>query len=81
MNLFPIQVSQADYYLNGSSGNAFAIIATVSATIKQYLRLCGAESNEIRAVIDLYMEEAMSSDYEHLLKVSKEYVSFNYIRD
>jgi len=46
--------------LEGEDGNAFAILGRVSRIAKQE----GVSKEEIKA----FMDEAMSSDYDHLLR-------------
>lgn len=46
--------------LTGKDGNAFAILGAV----KDALRLGGCSKEEV----DLFVEEAMSGDYDHLLQ-------------
>lgn len=48
--------------LTGRDGNSFAIMAAVIAA----LRKSGAEKSDI----DAYTSEAMSGDYDHLLRVT-----------
>ena len=53
--------------LIGQDGNAFAVMGRV----KQALKSAGAD----KEYIDQYISEATSSDYNHLLAVSMEYVN------
>lgn len=50
--------------LNSPDGNAFAIMAIV----RQYLRVIGQAEK-----VQSYFDEAKSSDYQNLLKVSQHY--------
>jgi len=50
--------------LQGPEGNAFAIMAIV----RQYLRVIGQAEK-----VQSYFDEAKSSDYQNLLKVSQKY--------
>jgi len=52
--------------LTGTDGNAFAIMGKV----KNALKAAGYSKEECAR----YMEEAMSGDYNHLLKVTMEWV-------
>ena len=52
--------------LIGHDGNAFSIMGRV----KQALKRAGAD----KEYIDQYLSDATSSDYDHLLFVSMEYV-------
>lgn len=47
----------------GVDGNAFSILGRVSATVKA--------AGVPQEAIDVFMDEAMSDDYEHLLKTTK----------
>ena len=53
--------------LVGQDGNAFSVMGAV----KQALKQAGAD----KEYIDIYMSEAMSGDYNHLLAVSMDYVN------
>lgn len=52
--------------LSGSDGNAFAVMGKVSQTMKN--------SGYSKEDIDQYKKEAMSGDYDNLLRVSMKYV-------
>lgn len=52
---------------NPLDGNAFSIMAAIRRVLKEM----GQASK-----IDQYLKDAMSGDYEHLLKVSKEFANF-----
>jgi len=52
--------------LSGTDGNAYAIMGLV----KQKMKDAGIE----QAVIDKYLKEAKSGDYDHLLQVTMQYV-------
>jgi len=52
--------------LVGQDGNAFAVLGAVSKALRR-----GGHSD----LVDAYMSEAMSGDYDHLLQVSMEYVN------
>lgn len=54
------------YCLVGVDGNAFAVMGYVRKAMKE----CGFDEQEIKA----YLDDAMSSDYDHLLAVSIEMV-------
>ena len=49
-------------------GNAFAIMGIASNMLKQI------HGNDAQEVIDKYMEEAKSGDYENLKEVTKRYL-------
>ena len=51
--------------LVGANGNAFNVMALVSAALKKAGR---------RDLADAYIAEATSGDYNHLLQVTMEYV-------
>ncbi len=53
--------------LIGRDSNAFAIVGEV----KQALRRAGVSSEEV----DLYLEQAMAGDYDHLLQVTMAWVT------
>lgn len=53
--------------ISGPEGNAFYIMAVTRKVM--------AERGKTREEIDLEMVDAMSGDYEHLLKVCGEWVS------
>lgn len=55
--------------LTESDGNAFAIMGKV----QKALRLAGID----KAEIDAYLSEAMSGDYNHLLRTSMSWVTCN----
>lgn len=52
--------------LVGTDGNAFAIIGKVVREMKR----AGVAS----PIIEIYRDEAMASDYDHLLRVTMHYV-------
>lgn len=56
-----------DVELIGKDGNAFAIIGAVTKAMRQ----AGLAPH----IIDQYREQAMSGDYDHLLKVTSEWVN------
>lgn len=66
--------------LAGVNGNAFCVMGTVSSWMKEACSLARqrADKDGINAfdekAIDAYTNEAMSSDYGHLLSVSVEMV-------
>lgn len=78
---FPINLKNRDYDLAGPNGNAFSVMGSVSNIIKQIGEVLALPKNEIELYLDEYRKKATSGDYEHLLKVSNEYVEFNWIRD
>lgn len=53
--------------LAGEDGNAFAIMGRVGRMMKQ----AGVPSEEV----DAYMSEAMSGDYDNLLRVTMQWVT------
>lgn len=53
--------------LLGKDGNAFAVMGAV----RRALKVSGVSQDEIGA----YTEEAMSGDYDHLLRTSMEWVN------
>lgn len=52
--------------LIGKDGNAFAIMGAVTKAMKK--------AGVPKTTIDAYMDEAMSGDYDHLLRTTMEYV-------
>lgn len=58
--------NKRNYSLVGVDGNAFAVMGYVQRAMRQ----AGKTQEEIRA----YLDEAQSSDYDHLLAVSSEMV-------
>jgi hypothetical protein len=58
---YPITVQ-----LTGNDGNAFAIMASVSRALKDY----GVEREEV----DTFTQEAMSGDYDNLLRTAMRWV-------
>jgi len=52
--------------LDGPDGNAFAILSKVTKALKR---------NGHGDLAEQYKTDAMSGDYDHLLKVTEEYVS------
>lgn len=54
------------YCLVGVDGNAYAVMGYVRNAMKE----CGFDESEIKA----YLDDAMSSDYNHLLCVSVDMV-------
>lgn len=53
--------------LTGRDGNAFAIIGAVTRALRK--------ANVEQSDIDAYTKEAMSGDYDHLLRVTMQTVS------
>ena len=53
--------------LAGRDGNAFAIMGAVKKALRQ--------AGQHRELIDMYIEEATSGDYDHLLQVTMDYVN------
>lgn len=53
--------------LVGTDGNAFAIMGKVKGALKS----AGASSEEVK----LFLEEAMSGDYSHLLRTCTKWVN------
>lgn len=60
-----IKYPEVNVQLVGNDGNAFAILGAC----KNAARKAGVE----KAEIDLYLSEAMSGDYDHLLQVSMDW--------
>ena len=61
----PEGLVRPEVHLTGTDGNAFAIMGTVRRA------LVGAENSQ--DVIDAFMEEAMSGDYDHVLQTAMAY--------
>lgn len=53
--------------LIGNDGNAFAILGAVQSAMRK--------AKVEKEVIDEYLKEAMSGDYDHLLCVTMDYVN------
>lgn len=51
----------------GNDGNAFAILGAVQSAMRK--------AKVEKEVIDAYLKEAMSGDYDHLLCVTMDYVN------
>lgn len=51
--------------LIGESGNAFVVMGKVVAALKR---------NGYKSLVDQYIEEATGGDYNHLLRVTMQYV-------
>ena len=66
--------------LTGVNGNAFCVMGTVSSWMKEACSLARQQADEDgiktfdEKAIDAYTNDAMSSDYDHLLSVSVEMV-------
>jgi hypothetical protein len=56
-----------DVQLTGTDGNAYAIMGTVAAALRE----AGASKEEI----DEYTEQSMSGDYDNLLRTATEWVN------
>lgn len=61
--------------LLGRDGNAFAIVAHVSAELRRYLRSLGTDPEIINEEVNDFRREAMSGDYEHLLATCELWVT------
>lgn len=55
--------------LSGKDGNAFMIIGRTTTAMKR--------AKVEKAIVDEYMKEAMSGDYDHLLQTTMRYVECN----
>ena len=64
-----IKQTGVEVTLVGEDGNAFAILGAVKKAMRR-----GGVSQD---VIDEYMAEAMSGDYDHLLATTMQYVEVN----
>ncbi len=62
--------------LEGSGGNAFAVMGNVQKILKQYSRKVNDEvlAREARDDAEEYMKLATEGDYDDLLRVSAEYL-------
>ena len=66
--------------LTGVNGNAFCVMGTVSSWMKEACSLARQQADEDgiktfdEKAIDAYTNDAMSSEYDHLLSVSVEMV-------
>lgn len=61
--------------LIGEDGNAFAVMGAVKKALKVYLREDGYQASAINQKIEEFLNEAMSGDYNHLLRVCMEWVT------
>jgi uncharacterized protein YfeS len=76
----PLKVKPKTYKLSGHEGNAFAIMGTITKTLKDAGKQIGLNRDQIKAIVDEYTNEAMSGDYENLLKISKQYVDLKFVK-
>lgn len=60
------EIKKPKVKLVGRDGNAFAILGSVKRALQK--------AKAPKEVIDAYLHEAMSSDYNHLLRVAMYYV-------
>lgn len=61
--------------LTGQDGNAFAILGLVRREIKNHLR-AGSRTQEVQnTMVKMFMTDATSADYEHLLAVCAAWVT------
>ncbi len=67
------KIKKANVRLAGKDGNAFAIMGRVVAGLRK--------AGNSKEIIDAYTEDAMSGDYNHLLRVSMDHVDFDYDDD
>jgi hypothetical protein len=65
----PEGIIRPEVELVGEDGNAFSILGRV----KKALRRAGNDD----AVVDSYLEQAMSGDYDHLLAVTLAFVEYD----
>lgn len=60
----------------GPQGNAYAIMGYVTTAMEQERQAMGWEDNSVfKMEKEHYLQDAMSSDYEHLLQVSQQMVN------
>lgn len=64
--MFNARYPEIKVKLTGKDGNAFAVLGNV----KRAMRKAGVEATEI----NLFLEEAMAGDYNHLLRTCMEWV-------
>jgi hypothetical protein len=69
----PEGIIRPEVELVGEDGNAFSILGRV----KKALRRAGNDD----AVVDSYLEQAMSGDYDHLLAVTLAFVEYDHDYD
>lgn len=69
----PEGIIRPEVELVGEDGNAFAIMGRVQKALKR----AGNDSE----VVDSYLEQAMSSDYDHLLAVTLAFVEYGHDYD
>ena len=62
-----VKFPEIEVELVGENGNAFAILGRVSKALKR-----GGVSNE---EVDIFLNEAKSGDYDHLLQTTMKWVS------
>ncbi len=79
-DLCPIDLRHRQYNLDGSDGNAFAVIAAVTNVLEQFRgEYCTAE--DFRTTKQEFTTAAFSGDYENLLREAEKLVQFGWIRD
>jgi hypothetical protein len=61
--------------LTGEDGNAFAVLGNVQRELRAYFREDGWTTGEAMKEINAFQDEAMSGDYDHLLRTCMGWVS------
>lgn len=75
----PLDLKHRNYYLSGPEGNAFAIMATVKLIFNQFVSDECLTREEYTKLMGDYRTEALTGDYDNLIKVTNKYVQFNWI--
>lgn len=61
--------------LVGENGNAFAIMGEVKTALRGHLKERGIQPEIIKAATELYFNESMAGDYDHLLRTAMNWVT------
>lgn len=77
----PIKVKPKIYKVSGPNGKPPAIMGAVARAIREAGRELFVSGQHIEELIDEYMDRAANAnDYANLLKISKEYVDFKFVK-
>jgi hypothetical protein len=66
----PDEIIRPEVELVGEDGNAFAILGRVQDALKS--------AGNDKSVVDAYLEQAMSGDYDHLLAVTLAFIDYDH---
>lgn len=67
-------MARKKYDIGGINGNAYCIMGYVTTAMSQEPELMGWSRDDLKKAKDDYLAEATSSDYNHLVKVSREMI-------